>query len=326
MSDEKGITLVEMMVSLSIFSMLAAVVFMSMSTFSKASSSTEATNQMKSCSQKAVNKIGLRLSESKRIFENTGSDTPFLARVAGIETILPGSRLPRIEETGSLSPGDPLFTASGVGNSLFFANTEFPEVLVLSTTCSVRIDAYVFNYYYLAQTTGVSICNTPVIRLMGWHSKEYADYTQLNVLSGNTRTLTVQALFNRNIRMAWDPTATDPSNAFYVINLAATLPNTATHKLVMDEQEDMTRFAKGIMWGRYRSGISPNTGGSAKTSQIVPEFGLPSGYFPSGFEVTVIGPRSAHRIFIRLVLIAEGPLNFLLAYENSVLNSARNLW
>lgn len=327
MQKQNGMTLVELMIALSVFTILVAITFTSISTFSKGFTSMDATNQMKSCSQSAINKIGLRLSECKRIFENTSQDTPFLSRITGIDSPLMGSCLPKIEETGSLIPGDYLFNASSVGNSFFFANTEFPEILQLSSTYTVRIDCYVFNYYYLAQVSSYTIGNTPAIKLMEWHSKKYADYTQINALSGNTKTLTIIALYNDNVRYAWDPTATSPSSAFYSLGAGGSITGPlASHYLLQDTYEEMTRFARGIIWGKYRAGVSPNTGGSFNTDQPVPKYAIASGKFPSGFEIGIIGPRSAHRIFIRLVLVAQGPSNLLVAYENMVLNSARNLW
>lgn len=316
----------EMMIALSVFTILVAIAFSSISTFSKGFMSMDATNQMKSCSQSTVNKIGLRISECKRIFENIAQDTPFLARITGIDSPLADSRLPKIEETGSLIPGDSLFSASSVGNSLFFTNTEFPEILQLSSTYTSRIDCYIFNYYYLAQVSGYTIGNTPAIKLMEWHSKKYADYTQINALSGNTKTLTIQKLYADSVTYAWDPTVTSPSSAFYSLNAVGTTTAQPGHYLQQDSYKEMTRFARGVIWGKYRAGVSPNTGGSLNTNQPVPEYATASGKFPSGFEIIIIGPRSAHRVFIRLVLVAEGASNLLVAYENSVLNSARNLW
>jgi prepilin-type N-terminal cleavage/methylation domain-containing protein len=322
-----GMTMVEMMIALSIFTILAAITFSSISTFSKGFMSMDATNQMKSCSQSTVNKIGLRISECKRIFENTAQDTSFLARITGIDSPLSNSRLPKIEETGSLIPGDSLFTALSVGNSIFFANTEFPEIIQLSSTCATRIDCYVFNYYYLAQVSDYTIGNTPAIKLMEWHSKKYADYAQINVLSGNTKTLTIQRLYADGVTYAWDPAATIWSSAFYSLPAAGTAPVVqASHYIQKDTYEEMTRFARGVIWGKYRAGISPNTGGSLKTSQPVPKYALVSDNFPSGFEIAIVGPRSAHRIFIRLVLVAQGSSNLLVSNENSVLISVRNLW
>jgi len=288
--------------------------------------SMDATNQMKSCSQSAVNKIGLRLSECKRIFENTAQDTPFLARITGIDSSLSNSRLPKIEETGSFIPGDSLFNSSSVGNSLFFTNTEFPKILQLSSTYTTRIDCYVFNYYYLVPVFNYTIGNTSAIKLMEWHSKKYADYTQINALSGNTKTLTITALYNNNVRYAWNPTATSPSSAFYSLNIAGTITAQSGHYIQQDAYKEMTRFARGVIWGKYRAGVSPNTGGSFNTNHPVPEYATASGRFPGGFEIGIIGPRSAHRVFVRLVLVAQGTSNLLVAYENSVLNSARNLW
>ena len=332
MKKQNGMTLVEMMISLSVFTILVAIIFTSLSTFSKIFSSTDATNQLKSYSESAVNKMGLRLSECKRLFENTSQDTPFLSRITGIDSPLPGSRLPKIEETGSLIPGDSLFNASSVGNSLFFTNTEYPEILKnisdgISNTNTVRIDAYIFNYYYLTQTTQYTLGNTPGIRLMEWHSVQYADYTQINAITNATKkSNTIIALRNNNILYAWDPTVTSPSSAFYSLNTGGSMSGVSGHMIQQDTQKEMTKFARGILWGRYRAGISPNTGGSFTTTQTVPKYAAASGYFPAGFEIGIIGPRSAHRVFIRMVLAAEGPSNLKVAYENTVLISARNLW
>jgi len=327
MEKQEGMTLTELMISLSVFTIIVAVTMTSISTFSKAFTSMDATNQLKSCSQKAINKIGLRLSECKRIFQNTAADTPFLLRITDIETPLSNSRLPRIIETGSLSPGDSLFDASGVGNSLFFANTEFPEILQLSSSYTARIDCYVFNYYYLVPVSGITIGNTPALKLMEWHSKKYADYKQIMAFTDtNTRTLIINQLKNRQIDYAWDPAATSVSSAFYLLEAGNPTPSVVSgHMIQKDTYEDMTKFARGVIWGRYKAGVSPNTGGAFNTDHPVPKYAIASQNFPSGFEVAITGPRSAHRVFIRMVLVAQGP-SMLVAFENPVLTSARNLW
>jgi len=334
--NENGMTLIEIMVALSVFTILVAIVFTSLSTFSKLFTSTDATNQLKSASQKIVNKIGLRLSESKRIFQKTAADTAFLARITLSDTVLLGSCLPKIEETGTVSPLDPAFTASSVGNSLLFTNTEYPAILKNvsasdgSNTYTVRLDTYVFNYYFLSPTTRYTIGAVPSIRLMEWHSKKYIDYNQLMTITDTTkRQSVIDKLVNapNNIGYAWDPSDTDVANAFYSLETGSYTPTKqAAHFIQQDEYSEMTRFATGIAWGGYRTGVCPNTSISFSPGITVPLYGTSSGNFPAGFEIVVAGPRSAHRVFIRLVLAAQGPSNLLLAYENPILISARNLW
>ena len=335
--NEKGMTLTEIMIALSIFTILVAIVFTSLSTFSKLFTSTDATNQLKSASQKTVNKIGLRLSESKRIFQKTSADTAFLARIILADAVLTGSCLPKIEETGTVSPLDSAFTASSVGNSLFFANTEYPAIVKNITasdgsdTNIIRLDTYVFNYYFLSPTSKYTIGDSPGIRLMEWHSKKYIDYNQLMAITDTTKRGNVIAQLNDttsfDIGFAWDPSDTDVSGAFYSFTTGSADPAPqAGHLILQDEYSEMTRFATGIAWGGYRVGVCPNTSLTFAPGITVPLYAASSGYFPSGFEIVIAGPRSAHRVFIRLVLAAQGASHLLVAYENPILISARNLW
>lgn len=340
-SKEKGMTLLEVLLSTAIFLVIVAITFSSLSTFWRGFTGIDSTHQLKSYSQKTVNKLQLRLSECKRIFQDDTVGNLFLARLKGTEALLPDSRLSIIEETGSLDPTSSSFVSSSVGNSILFTSTEFPEVLEEifdsgGDSYTVRIDKYIFNYYYLSPISNYTLGGTCGIRLLEWHSQGYADGGQIGAISNATkRANTIIALRNRGIQYAWMPSGSDPEDnaTFYRLNTNGTVTSQGSGFWIGEDnlgqdtytQKDMTHFAKGTLGGKYRAGISPNTGGTFNPGNSVPLFAAANGSFPAGFEIVIVGPRSAHRIFIRVVLAAEG-YDLQKVIENSVLVSVRNLW
>ena len=202
-SSPRGVSFVEMMITVSIMSMLVLAIAPFFNLTQKGFTSMEAHNSLKTAGQEAINRIGTKLTQSKRFFENASSSKIFKDRATLTTPPAPltGSLLPSIEEVGSLSPGSTNFVSASVGNCIFFASVEAPQDLTVlngaGTSVSVRIDNYIFNYYFLGPDNTVSVGGRSKINLWEWHSKRYADYIQLNTLTDATEKLNAaKALFN----------------------------------------------------------------------------------------------------------------------------------
>src|SRR5688572_14033756 len=102
--SQRGFTLTEVMISSVILSILVLAVFPVLRLSQQGFSSMEARNSLKSEGQAAMNRIGHKLVECKRLFENTANDNAFRARAVRSVAPLANSRLAAIEETGALSP------------------------------------------------------------------------------------------------------------------------------------------------------------------------------------------------------------------------------
>jgi prepilin-type N-terminal cleavage/methylation domain-containing protein len=328
-----GVTLVELLIAVTILSMLVVGVSPFISLTQRGFSSMEAHNSLKTGGQEAINRIGNKLAQCKRLFENTVDSDAFRARavLTTQPTIITGSKIPIIEENGTLSPGATGFISASMGNSIFFASIEAPaDMDVLDSTgnpCVVRIDYYQFNYFYLAEEALISLAGQPRINLWEWHSEKYADYTQLiNITDTTKRQNAVKVLFASGTTCAWDPSVTSINLAFYTLDAAGALTLNPAHTIAEDSAKPMIKLITGVTAGSYRYGISPNTGITINSSHPVPQYATTSGKYPSGLEVIVIGPNSARQIFIRLVHLAQGSFKGYISSEQILLTTARDLW
>lgn len=332
LQTKNGFTFVEMMISVAIIGILTLTLPAVLKISLAGTSAIEARNSLKSGAQNAINHIGANLVQSKRVFENSANDGPFLGRIqlGGAPSAIAGSTLPIINEYGSLSVNSTDFLQTNVGNLLFFASTDSPVDLTVtnsgSTNQTVRIDLYHFNYYYLAYSVTGTIGAQKEIDLWEWHSIKYADYNEIEsipdaVASSHTAT----ALNGVGISYAWNPSATAVSSAFFTLSTNS-ITAASNHTIPAASSGNMIPMLTGTMSLGFRSSVSPNTGTAFPSSVPVPLFAAASGTFPSGFEIAVVGPNSARQVLIRLVTAAQGALNHYIANESLVVMSARDLW
>ncbi len=325
--SKKGISLVEMMVAVAVMSIIVLAVSPMFTLTQKGYSSMEAHNALKMSGQETINRIGNKLTQCKRFFDGSAASTPFLARVSiASPTLLAGSKLPIVEETGTLSPSSSTFVASSVGNSVFFASIEAPCDVSVGAE-SVRIDSYQFNYYFLAEDGTASLGPQRKIVIWEWHSKFYVDYIQIMSISNVTkRNSVVSILFSSGTTYAWDPSATNVNSAFYLLSAGGGITAEATHVILQDSLKPMIKMITGVTAGGFRYGVSPNTGSAFKSSQKVPNFATANAKFPSGFELVVIGPNSSRQVFLRFVSVAQGSFSGYIADEEVLLATVRDLW
>ncbi len=335
---ERGITFVEVLITGALVAVLVLSVVPLFNVTSRGFTSLEVNTVLSSGSQAALNKIQHRLVESKRIFGNTASDNAFLAKVtfSGAPSVLSGSKLPVIVSTASISPSSATFNAANVGNSLFFASldstADFDDIAVSGGTQGIRIDTYVFNYYYLSPDSSQTIGGSAVRRLWEWHSVRYADYIQIvNITDTTKRTNTITALKNSGIDYAWCSSATVATSAFYTLTAGNANPGASSGHSIpkasgSNSQKNMLQLVRGVTTGGFRYSVSPNTSGSFNPKHTVPVYGMASGNFPSGFEVLVVGPSGTRQVFMRLVLAAQGSFKGFLSNDQTVLVTTRDVW
>jgi hypothetical protein len=128
--------------------------------------------------------------------------------------------------------------------------------------------------------------------------------------------------------VAWDPDATDPTQAFYLLSSSglATSP-LANYKIVEAQPAvNLTQVSSGILSNGFNYGISGNTNGFVG-SPAVPLYATASGAFPGGFEVGLTGAGNGLEVFIRSLVIASGASGTGGAWnDNSIATNARDVW
>ncbi len=330
--NRTGVTLTELMIAVAIFSLVMLAITPMFTLGVRQSASIEAHSSLKLESQNTMAAIARKLEQSKRLFENNANDNAFLARVvlSTAPAAISGSKLPNFEEAGGLSPSTSTFVAASVGNRLFFTSLDSYEDMTVPNASAVnrtvRIDCYRFNYYYLGSASG-AIGGKYCRNLWQWLSIRYGDYIQLTAITDATqRTNAAAALYARGLRYVWDTSSTNASAAFYSINAAGAITLQAAHTISMADSSAMIKPLVGQMSRGYKYGVSPNTDASFVIGRNVPELGVASGDFPSGFEVVVVGPTSARNVMMRLVLVAQGAFKGIMSQEDMIVVTARDVW
>jgi hypothetical protein len=323
------------MMAVIILGIITPGLVMLMSSLTKGFTGYEAAVNLREVNQKSLNKIYLRLGSNKRLFENNANDIGYLNKIslAGNPSLMAGSLLPTIQDAGTLTTGTTNFIPANVGNSLFFANNDSSlQVLnstqaIVTTTNTVRVDLFRFNYYYLT-VNPKPIYDSTCYQLVEWRSVQYADYNQLmNITNTTRRANAIKALYNANIRYAWDTDDFNASSAFYTFTLAnGTMSVSAAHILPQYKCTVLTNIITGIVIGGYRYGISANSAGWATAPKSVPIYATAAGAFPGGFEVAIVGSSSGREILLRSVLVAQGTMRGIAADDMQVIASARDLW
>ena len=330
--------MVELLISMTIMMIVMAVTVSLFTFLHRSFTSMEAGTVLPAATQQALNGMQNRIVENRRQFENTPVGALYLAK---LPTLSPAPvswrQLPVINVNMSLSISTGVFVSTCVGDSLFFASTYGTYSLSLDTTSATalveRVDTFVFNYYYLAESPSMAIAGKPVLELREWHSIPYADYQQLALISVGKSSTTVCALqTQKNVSVAWDSSSNTPATAFYMLSPTGGLVSegsgyvleTATDRRL--QPKPMIQIIEGAASGGFKYGVSRN--GFSQKHQVPAYYNPTSwtGDFPGGMEVMIVGPASSRQVFVRLVMTAQGNFKGLMSFQNVLLSSARDLY
>ena len=335
--NKAGYTLAEVMIASALVAIIIPILTLVFTATNKGFTGFEAKNSIKQVNQNTVNRMYLRLGRNKRLFENTSADNPFLARASTSTCPIPitGSKLPVIEENGTLAEGTTNYHSESFGNMLFFAYNDSSIDLTVketsSSTSSFRIDLYKFGLYYLTQDNASNILGKSTSKVVEWGSIKYANCQQItNITNSTKKSSTIAALSDSGILMCWDPSATSPSVAFSSVTKTGTDTGTltlqASHKIPMDSYKVLTQITTGLMGGGYQYGVSPNTSGWADVRKEVPAYATESGLFPGGLEIGIAGPSGGRKVLIRSVIMARGSMQSIIVDEQIIIACARDIW
>ncbi|MBN1620996.1 MAG: prepilin-type N-terminal cleavage/methylation domain-containing protein [Endomicrobiales bacterium] len=332
--SSRGVTIIEMIMAVAVFSVIMPLVTLFLTRIVSGFSFYEMSSQLRKINQETHNRIHMRLGTCKRLFQNNTNDNTFLSAVqlTDCPSVLTGSVLPVIEETGSLVRSNPNFKQSSVGNSIFFAGNN--ETLVLanvldssSTLTTVRIDTYCFYYYYLTPDGAKIVGNKETYKLVEWGSIVYADYNHIAGISDSTlKQNTITAIYNTGIHYAWEPSQTNLSLAFYDVNSGGTVSLIGSPSILKSQYKILTDIITGIMGSNYAYGYSPNSSGLSNPPKTVPIYGTESGEFPSGFEVIIVSQAAGRKVLFRSVLVAKESMRNVMGEELTHITSVRDLW
>jgi prepilin-type N-terminal cleavage/methylation domain-containing protein len=341
---QRGITLMEMMVVVALFTVLFFISYTLLEDSVQTSLFVEEHNDLPIYGQSAVNAIQRELLQSRVVFE--GSAASFGPGYFSALTfpaafpLLTGSKMPILNPAStSLVPDDP--ATRFTGNCLLIAK-QLPPAVITGLTgpggSSLMVDRFQFQVFYLTQrfTHGFAGQNYFVDAIQA-KSDVYADYSQLTQWAALPGTLATDKTkvadqlstytdpvtrATQPTTKAWNSGVAAPS-AFYTISasMGFTAINSPTIALPTSAS-----LVKGLNGGRisgkmdYTIGYRPSAArfnlntdvkkadGSIQVRDPIPKYAVFDSNvptFPSGMEFLIVGPAGSRRILARMVILAS---------------------
>ncbi|MBI4833200.1 MAG: prepilin-type N-terminal cleavage/methylation domain-containing protein [Planctomycetes bacterium] len=323
---EAGLTLVEMMIVISLLSLVMIASYELISSINVSSENLQATSFMTEWGQKTIDQINLEVTQSRMVYENNslGIDYHTGLQLDASYPVLTGTLLPQIDQTGTFRLDT---TVSRTGNALLFIQ----EMNPFSTTVGGalrRLNVYRLVYYYLSPNNTSFAGRPSSLRLIRWQSKEFADYEQIMAMSAViSRATMADALYSqRGITYFWLPRNT-PDTAFYeydtddIDDADDDNIDDAPNNLYVVQRDNSYSIIGYLGFGT--SSVAWNKTADFPVPVAVPKFGIADqagAGFPHGFEVQIIGPTGARQVMVRLVIAYFTPTNkALYGWESSTI-------
>jgi hypothetical protein len=346
--QERGLSLVEVLVVLSLMLVIGGVMFELMIGTTRSSIFAEGQNDLATIGQRVVNSIQTEVIQSKLIFQEdaigTGYRTLFTnALTPKGYTVWSNSRMPIIDANTSIIGTDPgpNAIANRTGNSIILvkqlqpisvsydhdANSGTPDI-------NFQADVYQLEFYFLRQNTARSFNGIGYyLELIQANSQIVGDYFQLSSIPVNGSQV-VQGLRTALLAtapsastLAWDPGKAVSAPAFYTLNSNGSMTGNATPVFDLSSHGAgkvvslMPEFSGGRISGNMEYSIGLNA--SAMTLRdIIPRYATANSNFPGGLEFQIVGPAASRKVLCRLVLAYES-MRTLTSRESIVITSAR---
>lgn len=342
---QRGVTLMEMMVVVAIFSVIFIISYTLLEDTVKTSLFVEEHNDLPVYGQGAVNAIQRELLQARVVFEGTASSfgPGYLAALTFPTKypLLAGSQMPVLNPTGTLVPdGATRYT----GNVLLIARQLSPAIITglsigcAAAPCTLAVDRYQFEVFYLTKVTGGQnfAAQGYYIDAIQARSVIYADFSQLDqwarlgasttdkssVASKLSGYLDPSTKLAEPTTKAWDTSVAAPS-AFYDITGSLGFTPIANPKIALPTA---TSLVRGLAGGRtsgkmaYSIGFRPSAArfnlstdvtladGSIQVKDPIPKYAVFNSaqpLFPSGMEFLMVGAAGSRRILSRVVMMAQ---------------------
>jgi prepilin-type N-terminal cleavage/methylation domain-containing protein len=300
-ASERGLTLVELMIGMSILVIVVGLVTHMIVNTSKTQGRLRKENQMRQVINTSLFRMASQVNQTRMLMQadtlgyaylgrlNMTGAPPFWGGLPTANTTTGNLLLPTIRGDGSLAPEkdcvnypDNFFRANTAGNLLFFVKYagNFNRFTITTANMKRTLDVYEFKLFYLTNDSNLPGRNfidfwrtNPSLRrlrLIEWTSLPYLDFTQfqdyLTDLSGADRTTIRSNLTAAGLTRVWDRSATAINNAFYSLGLttAATPAADAAHVLPRARINDV------LLSGNQDFSVAYNSNQNAASANYFP--------------------------------------------------------
>jgi len=266
------------------------------------------------------------VSASRRLFfeDLVGRDYLDALDLGGM-ALLPGTRLPRVNETGRLDPdeiGDPR-----TGNVLLFVvETDAIPTVSDPVAGTVRhIDAYRFICVYPSLTDRFVVTTggkKEAVDLVVWQSVEFPSFRQIMGITDPTERAYVLAdlVDKYGFTTAWDPSEPVESS-FYRFGSIGTISATPDPGVTILEDVDVSQRGRLV----YAHSQLARTDASNYHRRPIFTVDDPASWKPDGFEVKIVGSSGSRLVWVHLVVEVEATRGQVAAHASSLTASVRDL-
>ncbi len=315
--NQAGVSLIEFMVALTIFAILASLVTRALVMEQKYNSSVHNRMKLQVYGEMMTDNLRKQLSTTRVVFDSESLGAEYWGKLSfSGESPDAYALLPTIQPAGSFSPDWSGFDSTSVGNMLFWVRIIDPPAEAGDGVGTYIFDRFRFVVYFLVPYAGGEGYNL----VMCESQKEYLDYAQvMTVLRSQPEypQVFIDSLKSMGLDIVWRANAAEASKAFYDLSVNLGKNSPISHTIAMRGAERVSAFSN--MSGAQHHGIAPNGEGVGLS---VPKFAKASTGFPNGFEVLVAGPANARKVLLRFVLLGEGH-GHSLATEHTTLVTVR---
>jgi prepilin-type N-terminal cleavage/methylation domain-containing protein len=341
MRNERGFSLIEMVVVLAVVSGLMLIVYSMLDQTAHATMFNESHNDLTIMSQRAVNVLQTEVVQSRTVFEENTVGSQYRAALSPAPTgVWATTRLPILQDDPLMAPDAGTGADRFTGNSLLVARQLAPLSVLYdddgvagTPEVELLVDRYRFEYFYLGRDTSKSFSGAGfVVDLKEALSGEYVDYFELSSLPAAKLSRAVPWVQAAGFARAWNP-GQPVSSAFYDLSGATdgtfNAPIASPSIAVVKTASLFPELKGGRVSGRMSysvafvpaSPLAPFPLPMPIASYARPDASLPG--FPAGFEVKITGPQGTRKVMTRVLLMAHYRAKTYEAQQGFVTTSAR---
>jgi hypothetical protein len=297
-----GITLLEAMLVLSLFSFLTAASFQALNSTSEASRRLDAVNRVHVRSQLVLDRVVAEAAASVQIYGDDSEGWSVLSLLQGVTgEMLPDSKLPALLNDGIVEKD--LSGAIDTGNCLVVLKAILPFGLKSTTTTEEvrRVDIYRFVAVYLTNKEPGSPLDRPDgLDLVLFRSEPLADWAQVSEVTDpvEQERLLLALRDERGVRLLID-TRMDIDDALATIDAFGNINSHPPSSLEI--KPNPLHGRKSLFPQPYLSVATNAAPKHFGVGRLTPRINTGSG-FPHGFEIRIIGSPTARRIFSHLTV------------------------
>ena len=305
-SSQAGFTLLEMMVALIMFGVMASIVEHTLGSTQRAERQLSAVRRVTARCEKIAYEVLDEVNRSRKLFQGDTTGQDYLdALDLSRDPILTNARLPLFDEINPMgmdAAGDPR-----TGNILFFVREGEAVEAVADASSGLRrsIDLHRFVCVYPRETTRVLVSDSqmfPARDLVVWRSALYPSHAQLMAIEDtDERASVVRDLVDRyGCDYAWDANA-DVDAAFFELGSLGGIGASATTSLVIEEDVDASDRGR-LVYADVQLARTAPTDFHRRSRFTADDV---STWVPDGFEVKIVGISGARKVWFRVT--AESP-------------------